>query len=420
MSAPACHAIQYRCVRFDAACHNYFLLKCILHTLPAMPSIAPTTSIKNTAQDRIRSVDLLRGAVMVLMAIDHVRVYSGLPAGGDTAGIFFTRWVTHFCAPAFVFFAGTSAFLYGRKLNGKAGLARYLITRGLLLVILELTLIRFCWSFNLNFREFVLAGVIWMLGWCMVLMAALVWLRPVVVGITGLAIIFLQQFFSKLQLPGSLGRIWEFVYPAGAEPWPAINILYVLVPWIGVMAAGYAFGAIVTMDAARRRRACLWIGLGATIVFLAGAGIAVSQNSTGEDNRPFIFQILDQRKYPASQWYLMMTLGPVIALVPFAEKVRGWLADVLIVFGKVPMFYYILHILVIHISAIAVNMMLGIEGYTALYKIAPYVWMPEEQRWSLPVLYVVFLVDVVLLYFLCRWYMKYKFAHPEKKWLKYL
>src|SRR5260221_3372504 len=119
--------------------------------------------------NRVRSLDVVRGVVMVLMAIDHVRVYSGLPAGGPTAGILFTRWVTHFCAPSFVFLAGTGAFFYGIKLNNKKKLAAYLISRGLLLVLLELTFIRFCWTFNFNYADFLLAGVIWMLGWCMVL-----------------------------------------------------------------------------------------------------------------------------------------------------------------------------------------------------------------------------------------------------------
>src|SRR5688572_13937119 len=127
----------------------------------------------------------MRGVVMVLMAIDHVRVYSGLPAGGPTAGIFFTRWVTHFCAPAFVFFAGTAAFLHGRKLGDTRALARYLLTRGLMLVVLELTVIRASWTFNFGYSDFVLAGVIWMLGWCMVLLAALVRLSTKTIGIVG-------------------------------------------------------------------------------------------------------------------------------------------------------------------------------------------------------------------------------------------
>ena len=132
-----------------------------------------TTPETGRASHRLTSLDIVRGVVMILMAIDHVRVYSGIPAGGPAPGVFFTRWVTHFCAPAFVFFAGTSAFLHGRKLGDASALARFLVVRGLLLVVLELTLIRFSWTFNLDYSQFVLAGVIWMIGWCMVLLAAL-------------------------------------------------------------------------------------------------------------------------------------------------------------------------------------------------------------------------------------------------------
>src|SRR5277367_2855448 len=134
-----------------------------------------------SATARVPSIDILRGSVIVLMAIDHVRVYSGLPAGGPSAGIFFTRWVTHFCAPAFAFFAGSGAYLYGKKIGAPA-LARYLVGRGLLLVALELTAIRFAWTFNFDYRHFTLAGVIWMLGWSMMLLAGLVRLRASLVG----------------------------------------------------------------------------------------------------------------------------------------------------------------------------------------------------------------------------------------------
>jgi uncharacterized membrane protein len=138
----------------------------------AVAPAAPATA-------RIASIDLIRGAVMILMAIDHVRVYSGLPAGGPTPGIFFTRWITHFCAPAFIFLAGTSAFLYGRR---HADLSRFLLVRGLWLVLLELTVIRVAWTFNLHFSDYLLAGVIWVIGWCMVLMAGLVRLQVPAVG----------------------------------------------------------------------------------------------------------------------------------------------------------------------------------------------------------------------------------------------
>src|SRR4051812_37606282 len=157
-----------------------------------------TASVK--AVSRIASIDVVRGLAMVLMAIDHVRVYSGVPAGGPEAGIFFTRWVTHFCAPAFVFFAGTSAFLYGRKEGNLKALSQYLLTRGFLLVILELTLIRFSWSFNFNYSEFILAGVIWMIGWCMVLLSFMVRLRPATIGLSGVAIVFGQQLFAYVPM----------------------------------------------------------------------------------------------------------------------------------------------------------------------------------------------------------------------------
>src|SRR5213078_1931562 len=128
---------------------------------------SPAAAAPVASQSRIASIDLIRGAVMVLMAIDHVRVYSGVPAGGPTAGIFFTRWVTNFCAPAFVFLAGTGAYFYGKKINDVAAFSRYLVTRGIVLVLLELTALRLAWTFNIDYAHYMLAGVIWMLGWCM-------------------------------------------------------------------------------------------------------------------------------------------------------------------------------------------------------------------------------------------------------------
>src|SRR5216110_3281009 len=154
------------------------------------PLSTPAAAAAPITTQRVASIDLIRGAVMLLMAIDHVRVYSGLPAGGPTAGIFFTRWVTHFVAPAFIFLAGTSAFFYGRK---HTDLSRFLLLRGIWLVLLELTVIRVCWTFNFDFSHYMLAGVIWVIGWCMILMAALVKLQPKTVGIIGAAMIALHN-----------------------------------------------------------------------------------------------------------------------------------------------------------------------------------------------------------------------------------
>ena len=359
---------------------------------------------------------------MVLMAIDHVRVYSGIPAGGHSYGIFFTRWITNFCAPAFVFLAGTSIFLYGRKLNCKSLLARYLLTRGLLLVVLELTLIRFFWTFNFNYADFLLAGIIWMLGWCMVIMAALIWLKPLTLGIVGLAIIAFQQVFGLL--PGILphtvlpyaGYFWEFIYPADLKSLPGISILYVLVPWIGVMAAGYGFGLIFLKEQEMRDRICLWIGLSAIALFIIiGSIVALNQQGT----TTFIFKLLGQRKYPASQLFLLMTLGPMIACFPGAEKAKGWLAKLFTTFGRVPLFYYILHILVIHLGALIIDYCREGVLFPGWYATAPFVEMDPVHRWSLSLLYLEFVLDVALLYWVCSWYAKYKQAHGKKSWLKY-
>jgi uncharacterized membrane protein len=375
---------------------------------------------------RFQSVDLLRGAVMVLMAIDHVRVYSGLPAGGEEPGIFFTRWITHYCAPAFVFFAGTSAFLYGYQSADKQKLATYLISRGLLLILLELTLIRFGWTFNFDYSAFLLAGVIWMLGCCMVLLAAFIWLRPLTAGIVGLIIIFGQQLFQYVPkaLPSSsqegFGRFWEFIYPSGLQGPAGISILYVLVPWIGVMIAGYAFGSILLMEPVKKKKICLWIGVSAILLFITIGTYLIVRESSNPGELPFVLQLLNQRKYPASSLYLLMTLGPLIALVPFAEKAKGWLAKMLAIFGRVPMFYYILHIPLLHLTAFLVNFIRDGHIHQDWYMTAPFVFVPPEQRWDLLLLYLVFVLDVIILYFACRWYATYKKDHPGKKWLKYL
>jgi uncharacterized membrane protein len=382
-----------------------------------------TTSTLPHHGTRLRSVDLLRGLIMVLMAIDHVRVYSGLPAGGADAGIFFTRWITHFCAPGFVFLAGTSAFLYGNKVRDLRKLASFLLTRGALLIVLELTLIRFLWSFNPNLTDFMLAGVIWMIGWCMVIMATLIWLRPIVVGWLGLAIIFGQQLFAIVPHvfaddPSAFTRFWEIIYSSGFEGPESITILYVIVPWIGVMAAGYGFGIILNMEPTRRDKLCRWIGFGAIGLFLLGAITAAILNT--EDTRPLIYKVLDQRKYPASQLYLLMTLGPIIALIPTAEHLRGKLASAIEVFGKVPFFYYVLHILVIHVSALVVNSVLTGNAHNEWYSSAPFVWIEQQEYWwSLGLLYLVFAVDVLLLYLPCKWYADYK-ARSGHAWTKYL
>ncbi len=375
---------------------------------------------------RIHSVDFIRGVVVVLMAIDHVRVYSGLPAGGPEPGIFFTRWVTHFCAPLFVFLSGTSAFLYGVRLGDLGKLARYLFTRGLLLVVLELTLIRFCWTFNFDYAQFTLAGVIWMIGWCMVLLALLVRLPAKAIGIIGLFIIFFQNIFALVPnlLPESsrtsFGHFWEFIYSSGLEGPSFMTILYVIVPWIGVMAAGYGFGLILQMEEAKRKRILLRTGVVAILVFLVFATLMIFMEPVPEEAPPFIFRLLNQKKYPASQLFLLMTLGPAILLIPFVEKTKNAFSNVMETFGRVPFFYYLLHIPLIHISALVVQLILEGRIYSEWYANAPFTWVPEEHRWGLHLLYLVFMIDVVILYFACKWYDSYKRRNPQSKWMKFV
>jgi uncharacterized membrane protein len=371
---------------------------------------------------RIASLDLVRGVVMILMAIDHVRVYSGAPAGGPAPGIFFTRWVTHFCAPVFVFLAGTGAFFLGQKLENNKALARYLVTRGLLLVALELTVLHVAWTFTFDFTH-LLAGVIWMLGWCMVLMAALVQLPAPTVGIIGLVLIFGQNLLTPLAgvMPQATQWFWQFLYLGGEVKVGAtsISILYVIVPWIGVMAAGYGFGALMALEPAQRRKWCLRIGLTATALFVVIAGVLVATRPAPNGAPPAILRLLNQQKYPASALFLMMTLGPAIALIPLADRAKGWLASAVTTFGRVPMFYYLLHIPLIHATALVVWFLRDGSAGSARFNAAPYVSIAPAERWSLALLYLVFAIVVAILYVPCRWYAQRK-AGQALAWMRYI
>jgi len=389
--------------------------------------------IDNLPGKRLAAIDVVRGAAMVLMAIDHVRVYSAIPAGGATAAIFFTRWVTHFCAPAFVFLAGTSAFLYGRN---HRDLPRFLWTRGAWLVLLELTVIRVCWTFNFDFAHYMLAGVIWVIGWCLILMALLIRLPVAAVGVIGLVVIAGHNAvgpgivdFVNAQPDSALGALGKIVYVgffAGPVALGAtglrLTILYSLVPWIGVMAAGYAFGPVMTMDQARRRRLCLTIGLSSVSLFLVLRGF----NLYGDPRpwgppMPALLSFLNTTKYPASFSFLLMTLGPTIALIPLLENPRGRLAGWLSVFGRVPFFFYVLHIPLIHALALVVSKV-------RLGEVSPWLFAnhpmgnpeaPDGYRWSLALLYAVWAVAIVFLYFACRWFAQLK-ARRADRWLSYL
>jgi uncharacterized membrane protein len=395
-----------------------------------------------SADARIASVDLVRGVAMVVMAIDHVRVYSGIPAGGPEPAVFFTRWVTHFCAPAFVFLAGTSAFLYGRR---HPDLSRFLLTRGAWLVLLELTVLRAEWTFNFDFAHYEMAGVIWVIGWSMILLAGLVKLPLSAVGAFGLAVIaghnLIDPYLSRL-IPSlaedRFSGLWKILYVgffagpvrSGAGG-PDLIVLYSIVPWVGVMAAGYAFGKVFTLEPARRDRVCLAVGLGATALFAVLRGFnlygdprpwaVASAGAAGPPPMPALLAFLNTTKYPASLDFLLMTLGPTVALIPLLERARGPLAGWIAVFGRVPFFFYVLHIPLIHALALAVSA-------ARLGHVSPWLFAnhpmgnpppPEGYAWGLPLLYAVWAVAVAILYVPCRWFAGVK-ARRKEWWLSYL
>jgi uncharacterized membrane protein len=407
------------------------------------------TTIPSTAANvpvapgtRNASIDLIRGAVMILMAVDHVRVFSGVPPGGPTPAVFFTRWITHFCAPAFIFLAGTSAFFYGRK---HSDLSKHLVIRGLWLIFLEFTVLRVAWTFNFDFRHYEMAGVIWVIGCCMILMAGLVKLPLPAVGTIGVVILaahnLMDSHMSQL-LEGldanRLSGLWKIFYvgffagPIQFGPdGPNLIVLYTIIPWIGVMAAGYACGKILLLEPAQRKRLCLTIGLSAVGLFLVLRGFnlygdprpwhAASQGGNGAPPMPALLSFLNTSKYPASLSFLLMTLGPVIALIPLLEGLRGAGARRIAVFGRVPFFFYMLHIPLIHALALMVSKVR--TGF-----VIPWLFTnhpmgnpqpPEGYVWSLPLLYMVWGITTVLLYFACRWFAELK-ATRTSWWLKYL
>ena len=402
-------------------------------TLQTAPAVSTPTS---TA--RIASIDILRGAVMILMAIDHIRVYSGLPAGGPTPGIFFTRWITHFCAPAFIFLAGTSVFFYARK---HTDTSRFLAIRGLWLIFLELTLLRFAWTFNFDFMHYEMAGVLWVIGVCMILMAALVKLPLPITAAIGVIIIAAHNLVDPhlFQIANNLNAskfsgLWKILYigffagPIQFGPdGPNLIVLYSIIPWIGVMAAGYAFGKILTLEPSRRNRICLFIGVGAIALFLVLRGFNLYgdprpwRSPTPEHPMPALLSFLNCNKYPASLNYLLMTLGPIIALIPVLENARGAVARAITVFGRVPFFFYVLHIPLIHALALIVSKIR--EG-----AVNPWLFTnhpmgnpepPDGYTWSLSLLYVVWAITIVILYPACRRFAEVK-AKRTDPWLKYL
>lgn len=378
---------------------------------------------------------------MVLMAIDHVRVYSGLPAGGATFGLFFTRWVTHFCAPVFVFLAGASAFFYSRK---RSDLSRFLLIRGLWLVFLELTFFRVAWTFNLDFAGYEMAGVIWVIGWCMVLMSILVKLPFAVIAALGLLIVaghnlldaHVRSLIPTLQndVAGALWKICYVGFFAGpiqfGDGGPRLIVLYSLVPWIGVMASGFAFGRVMAMEPRRRNRICWVVGLSGLALFLLLRGFNIygdprpwstpTPKPGGPPSMPAFFAFLNTSKYPASFTFLLMTLAPAIVMIPVLEAANGAFARWIALFGRVPFFFYLLHIPWIHFLAIVVSKI-------RLGEVSPWLFAnhpmgnppaPDGYAWELWQLYGVWAFSIPPLYWACRCFDHFK-NQRHYRWLTF-
>ncbi len=382
---------------------------------------------------RLDSVDLLRGVVMVLMALDHTRgffsnvAFDPTDLQKTTAALFLTRWITHFCAPVFVFLAGTGAYLSGARGKPTPQLAWFLLTRGSWLVLLELTLVRFTWFFNVDYG-FVLCAVIWAIGWSMVVLAGLVFLPTAVITLVGITLLAGHNLLDGLAPDrfGSWSWLWKILHSGGGiEPVAGVLVIaaYPLLPWLSVMAAGYGFGALLLLSSEQRRR-WLWL-LGSA---LCVAFVALRATNWYGDPRPWseqpngwftLFSFLNCHKYPPSLLFVLMTLGPALIGLAVLDRGPSRVGSPLVVFGRVPLFYYVLHFALIHTAAV-------VFAY-ARYGEASWLFQnpnvpnsrPADYGYDLAVVYLVWINVVLLLYPACRWFAEVK-RRNRNAWLSYL
>lgn len=409
-------------------------------------------------RQRIDSIDLLRGIVMVIMLLDHTRdfVHRDVLQGFDPTDLahtnpmlFFTRWITHFCAPVFVFLAGTGAYLQFARGKSKGEMSKFLVTRGLWLVVLEFTVVRCAAFLNFDYRFLGAMQVIWVIGVSMIVLAALIHLPLRIVAAFGVLMIFLHNLldgfhvqgwqFGQSAVPGIWAKLYIILHQSFEAlpvlwffPSPVVFVLYPLIPWIGVMAAGYAFGALYQMDAARRRRLLLIMGGVATaLCFALRASNIYGDPSPWARQSSVSFTIIsffNVTKYPPSLLFLLMTLGPAfLALAWFEAKKRvspsgslpAKLRDAFLTFGRVPLFFYILQWLMAHLTSIVAHLIAG----------KPIGWMfgsviqtsgpPPGMGFGLVVVYVCWIAGVILLYPICKWYAGVK-QRRRDWWLAYL
>lgn len=374
---------------------------------------------------------------MVIMALDHVRdyfhadafIYDPLDLSQTNIALYFTRWITHFCAPVFVFLAGTSAFLVGKK-KGKGELSRFLLTRGLWLILLELTVVNFGWFMNIQFKIIILV-VIWAIGIGMIVLAAIIHLPFKYILLVGVILVGGHNMLDSVHVEeGPLAILWSVLHefrPFFFGEDRVLLIGYPIIAWTGIMTLGYCFGSLYSdsFSSKQRQRILIYLGTGTIVLFILIRFINIYGDPFPWESQPtalFTFlSFLNTTKYPPSLLYVLMTLGPAILFLAFTERQPGALGRKVIVFGRVPLFYYILHLYFIHILAIVAAMVTG-YGASSMFFSTWITMSPELQGYGfgLPVVYVVWVVVVLGLYPLCRVYEKYRRTNPEKWWLRYL
>ena len=378
---------------------------------------------------RLDSIDLLRGGVILLMALDHARDFFGdlsvdpMDPAKTWPALFLTRWISHFCAPVFVFLAGTSAWLQARR-KSPAELSYFLITRGLWLVFLELTWVRCLgWFFNFNYH-FSVGQVIWAIGWSMVALGAAVRFKlpATVAGLLGVAVIFLHNLTDawRAEQFGPLWWLWRILHDRkNMEIAPGYIFFpqYPLLPWMAILFAGYGFGVFYAMKDDRRRRVIGWLGFGTTALFV----LLRAANFYG-DPKPWaggLYSFLNCAKYPPSLLFILMTLGPALLLLSrLPDTVSGFWRPV-VMFGRVPLFFYLIHLPLIH-------------GAAVIYALAVYGnadWLTDAPGWSrlpkpadfglaLPGVYAIWMTVLILLYPLCASFTRKK-RESDAPWLRY-
>jgi uncharacterized membrane protein len=385
-----------------------------------------------TKAARIESIDLLRGAVMIIMALDHVRhffhettfLYDPVDLQHTTAALFFTRWITHFCAPVFIFLAGVSACLYGAR-RSTSELSRFLFTRGLWLVFVEMFIVSLGWTFNIGYAFFSLQ-VIWVIGACMILLAAMVHMNRRAILICGLLVVAGHNLLDSVHVPGQgLGSfVWSLLHEPGYFSFGRLSfkVLYTVLPWIGVMAWGYSFGPLFTpgYDADRRKKLLLQVGAGMIGLFLVlrffnlygqAAPWAPQADATFS-----VLSFLNVAKYPPSLLYLLITLGPAFIFLSIAERPLNGLASRVSVYGRVPMFYYLIHLPLIHLLAMIAAVSTGFPASSLVFKSTHMNPALSGYGFNLWVVYIVWAAVVLMLYPACQRYDAYKTRHGSRKW----